>query len=305
NFLLGVMMDIFLGLVFVYFLTSSGRIKHFTVALQENSEQIVHLLSELLYWMTGVPAGLKLNTQLADFLRKFFLYHIYLWQNYLQAIQPHLQAFLWICVLLGCLGLTFLISLASDVFSVLTIHIYCFYVYAARLYSLQVYGMVSLARLFTGKKHNILHERIDSLPHDVDRLFAGTLIFTILFFLLPTTTLFYVVFTSLRLLVLLIKAVLEGLKYTCNKLPMFALILLIFKPSMLPGGIKLDLISVPQHTSSLYLKLHNKPLALTELFAWSLGEESNPDRGDTPGGWGILFTKLLKGHLIYPWIKRD
>ena len=29
----------------------------------------------------GVPAGLKLNKQLNEFLGRFFLYHIYLWNG--------------------------------------------------------------------------------------------------------------------------------------------------------------------------------------------------------------------------------
>ena len=36
-------------------------------------------LKKLLDWMMGVPAGLKLNSQLDQFLGNFFLYHIYLW----------------------------------------------------------------------------------------------------------------------------------------------------------------------------------------------------------------------------------
>jgi len=42
-------------------------------------QNVVFELQRLLHWMMGVPAGLKLNTQLDQFLCKFFLYHIYLW----------------------------------------------------------------------------------------------------------------------------------------------------------------------------------------------------------------------------------
>ena len=64
-----------------------------------------------------------------------------------------------------------------------------------RLYSLQVYALASLWRLFRGKKWNVLRQRVDSASYDVDQLFIGTLLFTILLFLLPTTALYYVVFT--------------------------------------------------------------------------------------------------------------
>ena len=64
-----------------------------------------------------------------------------------------------------------------------------------RLYSLQVYSLASLCRLFRGKKWNVLRQRVDTASFDVDQLFIGTLLFTILLFLLPTTALYYVVFT--------------------------------------------------------------------------------------------------------------
>lgn len=38
-------------------------------------------LEQLLKWMMGVPAGLKLNKELAHFLGQFFIYHIYLWKG--------------------------------------------------------------------------------------------------------------------------------------------------------------------------------------------------------------------------------
>jgi len=36
-------------------------------------------MKALLDWLTGAPAGLKLNSQLTHFLGKFFQYHIFLW----------------------------------------------------------------------------------------------------------------------------------------------------------------------------------------------------------------------------------
>jgi len=52
----------------------------------------------------------------------------------------------------------------------------------------------SLWRLFRGKRWNVLRKRVDSAVYNVDQLFLGTLLFTILLFLLPTTALFYAVF---------------------------------------------------------------------------------------------------------------
>ena len=67
-----------------------------------------------------------------------------------------------------------------------------------RLYRFQLTGLLALSRLFRGKKWNVLRKRVDTCNYDVDQLFIGTLLFTILLFLFPTTTLFYAVFTGVR-----------------------------------------------------------------------------------------------------------
>jgi len=63
-----------------------------------------------------------------------------------------------------------------------------------RLYNLQLNTLSSLWHLFRGKKWNVLRKRVDSAVYNVDQLFLGTLLFTVLLFLLPTTALFYAVF---------------------------------------------------------------------------------------------------------------
>lgn len=150
NIVFALLFDVLLGLLFIYWVDINVHGKAVTDFIVQYTEVVVSLLSRLLNWMVGAPAGLKLNKELAHFLGKFFHYHIYLWRSYLVLIQPYLHIIVWYGILSGCLGVTFLVSLASDMLSLVTIHIYCFYVYAARLYSLEVYGLISLARLFTG-----------------------------------------------------------------------------------------------------------------------------------------------------------
>lgn len=70
----------------------------------------------------------------------------------------------------ACLGLTVALSTLSDIIAVLTFHIYCFYVYGARLYCLKVCGLSSLWRLFRGKKWNVLRQRVDSCSYDLDQV---------------------------------------------------------------------------------------------------------------------------------------
>jgi len=72
--------------------------------------------------------------------------------------------------------------------------------FCGRLYNLQLNTLSSLWRLFRGKKWNVLRKRVDSAVYNIDQLFLGTLLFTILLFLWPTTALFYAVFAMVSLI---------------------------------------------------------------------------------------------------------
>lgn len=61
---------------------------------------------------------------------KVFKFPFYL--GYLQLLRPILSSALWWIALSGCIGLTVQLSLLQDLISMMTLHIYCFYVYAAR-----------------------------------------------------------------------------------------------------------------------------------------------------------------------------
>ena len=77
--------------------------------------------------------------------------------------------------------------------------------------------------------------QIDIVPFKADRLFVGTLCFTVLLFLLPTTAMYYVVFTVLRLIVLFVKGIIAKAIDIMNSLPVFALIVACVRPDLIPG----------------------------------------------------------------------
>ncbi|POI30410.1 hypothetical protein CIB84_005840 [Bambusicola thoracicus] len=192
-------------------------------------------LQDLLQWLMGAPAGLKMNRALDQVLGRFFLYHIHLWISYIHLMSPFIEMILWYVGLSACLGLTVALCILSDIIALLTFHIYCFYVYGARLYCLKIYGLSSLWRLFRGKKWNVLRQRVDSCSYDLDQLFIGTLLFTILLFLLPTTALYYLVFTLLRLLVVIVQGLIHLLVDLINSLPLYSIILRFCRSYRLAG----------------------------------------------------------------------
>ena len=127
------------------------------------------------------------------------------------------------------------ISLFSDLLSLLTLHIYSFYIASARIYNWQLTIIISLFHLFRGKKRNVLRNRIDNCDYDLDQLLLGTILFTLLFFLLPTVFVFYATFAGARMGVICIKAGLDTLLALLNHFPLFALMLRFKDSRRLPG----------------------------------------------------------------------
>jgi phosphatidylinositol N-acetylglucosaminyltransferase subunit Q len=127
------------------------------------------------------------------------------------------------------------IALFSDLLSIITIHIYSFYIASARIFNWQLSIIISLFHLFRGKKRNVLRNRIDSCDYDLDQLLLGTILFTVLFFLLPTVVVFYLAFASARMLIISLKAALDTWLAFLNHFPLFALMLRVKDPGRLPG----------------------------------------------------------------------
>ncbi|KAH3862458.1 hypothetical protein DPMN_025425 [Dreissena polymorpha] len=297
NLCVGQVLDTMLGLACMWILMSNGTAQWLANIGLAYGDKTAEGLKELLDWLMGAPAGLKLNSQLTHFLGKFFQYHIYLWTVYLSIIRPVLGSLLFYSSLSGVLGLTFQLALLQDILATMTVHIYCFYVYAARLYRLQIYALGSLWRLFRGKKWNVLRQRVDSAVYDVDQLFVGTLLFTVLLFILPTSALYYVVFTLLRILVLVIQGLLTRMRSILDTTPWWSVLRWLFNRQCLVDGAYLT-----THTSSksnnLVLYMHGTSPSLSTV----LSSCREPTSG-SPYTWATILKNLIHGHLIYPWIE--
>ena len=192
-------------------------------------------LQRIIIWLMGWPAGLKLNTELAAFLGDLFLWVIDYWAGCMRALQPLLPHIVRMIGVSSFAGASLPIALFSDLVSILTVHIYAFYVASARIYNWQLTIIVSLFHLFRGKKRNILRNRIDSCDYDLDQLLLGTILFTLLTFLLPTVGVFYATFASARMGIIVMKASLDTWLACLNHFPLFALMLMVKDSRRLPG----------------------------------------------------------------------
>ncbi|KMP01949.1 hypothetical protein CIRG_02088 [Coccidioides immitis RMSCC 2394] len=247
------------------------------VASQMNSilnGSTVEGLQQTISWLMDWPAGLKLNNELAAFLGDLFLWVIEHWASALVSLRPFLRHVVYMIGCSGFAGASMALAMFSDLLSLFTIHIYSFYTASARIFHWQLTIIISLFHLFRGRKRNVLRNRIDSCDYELDQLLLGTILFTLLFFLLPTILVFYITFASARMAIISLKATLDTCLAMLNHFPLFALMLRLKDPRRLPGGIKFELRkqSTPNSDDifrcapTSYINLQSVPLSLRSMF---------------------------------------
>uniref|UniRef100_A0A6A7FTJ0 Gpi1p n=1 Tax=Hirondellea gigas TaxID=1518452 RepID=A0A6A7FTJ0_9CRUS len=193
-------------------------------------------------WLMGLPAGLKLNHNLNHCFGSMVLFGIDFWDAITSVVTVWEPAVLWLISFAGILGASMVLSLCSDILSVVTIHVDFVYTTFAKLYSIEIKALSSLWKLFRGKKKNILRQRIDSCQFDVDQLMVGTILFSLIFFLLPTIATYFLFFSYVRFLVTFTKAGLWFFLFFFNYFPFCAMIIYAFDRGRLPGGIRFDVL---------------------------------------------------------------
>nr|SVE74373.1 EOG090X0BA1 [Daphnia barbata] len=293
NLLCMMIIDLILGFCFVKMFHSFGGANEVLEKFLESVKVIADNLQLLIEWLMGVPVGLKLNRPLSTVLGKFFLYHLYLWKTYIDIIRPLVSTAIFISSTLGLIGLSFQMALLSDLITMASLHCYCFYVYATRLYGVTLRGLRSTLRMFGGRKWNPLRSRIDSGEFSWDQLCVGMFIFSSLLLLLPTLLVYYVVFLALRLCVLVLQGTLKRLIWIINSLPCYSLLLWILGSPSLAGDVLFEVI--PGRNSTLKLVWIKLPLVE------SLMRSLNPSSPAYPGiNWSRRLNEMVNGDLIYP-----
>ncbi|XP_041978753.1 phosphatidylinositol N-acetylglucosaminyltransferase subunit Q [Aricia agestis] len=259
NLILALLVDVFLGYLILELIMFDK--KEIATILFGALEKLVNLLYSLLKWLMGAPAGLKLNNAFNKMLGKYFLYHVELWWLFLEVSSSKLDTILYIYQYVGFLGFTFQAAIVSDMLCLVTFHSYCIYVYAARLFNIQVSGLTALLRLFVGRKYNPLRNVIDSCEYTNQELFVGTVAFTILLLLLPTTLMYYIVFTMFRVLSLLVQYILAGLIFIMQCTPFYVLILWLARSPKIAGKVFIEEVTpLDSATLTLNVKLLNQSI---------------------------------------------
>lgn len=135
---------------------------------------MVDSLESMIDWLMGWPAGLKLNSELDKFLGELFLWLIRMWTGAysppsppffsydlslihrssrsvcMASLRPLTPTLIGLIGLSGVCGASMIFSLASDLIAFMTLHVYWFYMVAARIFNWQLTILFSLFNLFQG-----------------------------------------------------------------------------------------------------------------------------------------------------------
>ncbi|KAJ3345879.1 phosphatidylinositol N-acetylglucosaminyltransferase subunit gpi1 [Entophlyctis luteolus] len=216
-----------------------------------------------------------LDTTMQSFIAgHLFLWLLELWSNNVAIwMRTQLPVIVrTIGVIGGMAGASAMVSLVADVVGIATLHLHLFYIVAGKIYRWQVDAMLSLLTTFRGKKLNVLRERVDYADFDLDQLLVGTILFTLLVFLFPTVSVYYLLFTLTRLAVVLVQGGFEIILAFLNHFPLFAILLRIKDPNRLPGGVRIEVRPKTVNDedsskySSAYLAIENIPIGANVIF---------------------------------------
>ncbi|KAH9365935.1 hypothetical protein HPB48_012205 [Haemaphysalis longicornis] len=183
-------------------------------------------------------------------------------------------------------SLTLHLALASDLLALSTVHVYCFYGYACRLYQGWLLALGALWRLFRGRKWNPLRKRVDSHHFDRYQQALGTMLFGVLFFLFPTAAVYYAVFLTLRLVVLCVQGFLSRAVLVWDSLPIYSLAARALTKHPVVGDIRFDAESYGPEFALRMRVIKGK----VELLPEPLGIPS----------FNTVLADILAGRIIYP-----
>ncbi|KAG6553491.1 hypothetical protein Mapa_004403 [Marchantia paleacea] len=196
-------------------------------------------------WLMGVPAGFKINTELAAVFGTLSLHWIQTWSTLLFTAIPAIKILLYVLSVSGIiLGFAVLAAMVSDMVTLATIHVLSLHYAIAFIYSNQLRALAALFRLFRGRKRNVLRGRLDSFDCSVEQLLVGSLMFTPLLLLLPTTSVFYTFFSIIFLTVSSIQLSVNYVISVLLSFPFFEVATWLLHPKQFPSGVWMRIVQI-------------------------------------------------------------
>ncbi|OAY64912.1 Phosphatidylinositol N-acetylglucosaminyltransferase subunit Q [Ananas comosus] len=214
-------------------------------------------------WLMGVPAGFKLNSELAELLGMISLNAIQIFSTLWFFMSTSLGHIILGLAISGIVfGLTIPAALCIDMINLATVHVRTLHLFISFLYSQQIQVLASLWRLFRGRKWNPLRRRLDSYDYTVEQHVVGSLLFTPILLLLPTTSAFYIFFTMLNSMITSICIMVEIMISFLHATPYAEVIFWLTMRRRFPSGIWFETTQASsKHSSADYGLLEEGSLA--------------------------------------------
>ncbi|CAL0310100.1 unnamed protein product [Lupinus luteus] len=189
-------------------------------------------------WLMGNPAGFKLNAELAGALGMVSLNAIQIWSTLWAFAGFIFNYIIQGLAILGILcGFTAPAALIIDMIVLTTLHVSTLHWLISLVYSVQIQALAALWRLFRGRKWNPLRQRLDSFDYTVKQHIVGSLLFTPLLLLLPTTSVFYIFFSIVDTTINLICVLFEVTISIIHATPYIKIFLRLVRPGRFPSGL--------------------------------------------------------------------
>ncbi|CAM8892376.1 unnamed protein product [Rhodiola kirilowii] len=202
-------------------------------------------------WLMGVPAGFKLNTELATVLGMISLNTIQIWSTLWFPVGIIFEQILRGLAMLGMVfGITTAAAFIRDVIELAALHVSAVHWTVSLIYSWQIQSFASIWRLFRGQKWNPLRQRLDNYDYTVEQHIVGSLLFTPLLLLLPTTSVFYIFFSFVSAGISVLCLLIEILISAVHATPYLKILLWIVSPRRFPSGIWFKVLSCGNNHSS-------------------------------------------------------
>ena len=198
----------------------------------------ISFLSDQIRWAMGFLAEIKPNPELDKFLGRILLDLLGFWSSITAfTAQFEESSAKYLVAPLGMLGISFQSAIAYDILVVITIHIHTiFYIFGfAHKISFEI--LATLFHMFRGKKYNVLKKKVDDAIYSIEELLLGMLIMTIILFILPTMSIYYLSLIYLMCIIILFQVSLIIFTKTISTLPIFTFLWLISNKSKIPKNV--------------------------------------------------------------------
>ncbi len=191
----------------------------------------------------SLPVGFKPNPNLDNFLGNFLLDIISMW-NYITTELTGIEyAITQYIALSGCLGFSILMAIVHDYLFLASFHIFILYTGFSAIYKFILQMASTLFRVFKGKKYNVLRKRDDQNEFQIQELYLGVLLISLIIFLTPTIAMYYYMcFIYIIVNILIDQIILLNLQCIATNFPLYLLIKALFAPKSLPNSFTIRIV---------------------------------------------------------------